>query len=93
MILLVLVEIMKDLYPIIQTKKINIRKMCRKPCKECPWKNENQHSLSFRKYSEKMESIGKIENHSCHMINKDVWGYKTKINEKNVCIGSLNNKK
>jgi hypothetical protein len=37
-----------------------------------------------------MQSIGKIENHSCHMINKDVWGYKTNINEKNVCIGSLN---
>ena len=62
--------------------------MCRKPCPECPWKNENQHSINFRKYSEKMESIGKIENHSCHMINKDVWGSKTEINEKNVCIGS-----
>jgi hypothetical protein len=24
------------------------------------------------------------------MINKDVWGYKTKIDEKNVCIGSIN---
>jgi hypothetical protein len=24
------------------------------------------------------------------MINKDVWGYKTNINEKNVCVGSLN---
>jgi hypothetical protein len=37
-----------------------------------------------------MESIGKIENHSCHMINKDVWGYNTDINDKNVCVGSLN---
>ena len=34
--------------------------MCRKPCKECPWTNENKHSVDFRKYSEKMESIGKI---------------------------------
>ena len=37
-----------------------------------------------------MKSIGKTENHSCHMINKDVWGYKTKIDIKNVCVGSLN---
>ena len=35
-------------------------------------------------------SLGKVENHSCHMINKDVWGYKTEIDSRNVCIGSLN---
>ena len=64
--------------------------MFRKPCKSCPWTNENEHSLKFRNYSEKMISIGKIENHSCHMINKDVWGYKTIIDNKNVCVGSLN---
>lgn len=64
--------------------------MCRKPCPECPWKNDNQHSINFRKYSDKMKSIGKIENHSCHMISKDVWGYKIKIDSKNICIGSLN---
>jgi len=64
--------------------------MCRKPCKSCPWKNDNDHSLKFRTYVKKMQSIGKIENHSSHMINKDVWGYKTNIDEKNVCIGSLN---
>ncbi len=63
---------------------------CKKPCKECPWNNENQHSLKFRTYVEKMRSIGKIENHSCHMVNKDVWGYNTEINSKNVCAGSLN---
>jgi hypothetical protein len=40
-----------------------------------------------------MESIGKIENHSCHMISKDVWGYNTDINEKNVCVGSLERQK
>ena len=64
--------------------------MCRKPCKECPWTKDNPHSVKFRDYSEKMESIGKIENHSCHMINKDVWGYKTEIDNNNVCVGSLN---
>ena len=63
--------------------------MCnRNPCKECPWTNQNTHSLKFRKYTEKVRSVSVIENHSCHMINKDVWGSKTVINEKNVCIGS-----
>ena len=64
--------------------------MCRKQCPECPLKNDNQHSINFRKYSDKMKSIGKIENHSCHMISKDVWGYEIKIDSKNICIGSLN---
>ena len=64
--------------------------MCRKQCPECPWKNDNQHSINFRKYSDKMKSIGKIENHSFHMISKDVWGYEIKIDSKNICIGSLN---
>jgi hypothetical protein len=62
--------------------------MCRNPCKECPWTNQNPYSLKFREYVEKVKSVSKIENHSCHMINKDVWGSKTAINEKNVCIGS-----
>ena len=62
--------------------------MCRKPCSECPWINKNQHSLKFRTYAEKLKSVASIENHSCHMINKDVWGSKTEINEKNICIGS-----
>lgn len=62
--------------------------MCRNPCKECPWTNQNPHSLKFRQYVAKVKSVSGIENHSCHMINKDVWGSKTEINEKNVCIGS-----
>jgi len=61
---------------------------CRKPCKECPWKNNNSHSLKFRTYVDKMRSLGKIENHKCHMISSDVWGYNTIISDKNVCIGS-----
>jgi hypothetical protein len=61
---------------------------CRKPCKECPWSNNNQHSIKFRSYVDKMKSLGKIENHKCHMISKDVWGYQSDINIKNVCIGS-----
>jgi hypothetical protein len=67
----------------------------RKQCKECPWKNQNQHSLSFRTYVEKMNSVGKIQNHkhACHMITGDVWGFKEKITEKNFCIGTYLNKK
>lgn len=65
-------------------------KNCRKPCKECPWVNENGHSIKFRQYVDKMKSLGKIENHKCHMISKDVWGYVSDITDKNVCIGSKN---
>jgi tRNA A37 methylthiotransferase MiaB len=63
---------------------------CRKECKGCPWKNGNQHSLKFRNYVDKMRSIGKIDNHKCHMISSDVWGYDSEINSENLCIGSLN---
>ncbi len=62
--------------------------MCRKPCKECPFIRDNPHSLKFRQYTEKVRSVSGKENHSCHMINKDVWGSKNEINERNVCIGS-----
>lgn len=65
-------------------------KMCDKPCKECPWVLENTHSLKFRKYVEKMKSIG-IESHACHLTTKDIWGYKIKINSKNICKGYLKN--
>ncbi len=64
----------------------------RKECKECPWKNKNEHSLKFRKYADVMNKLGKVQNHACHMITQDVWGYKTEINDKNVCIGSCSNK-
>jgi hypothetical protein len=65
----------------------------RKQCKECPWRNENQHSLKFRDYAKKMNSVGKIQNseHACHMITSDVWGFKSEINQKNVCIGACKN--
>jgi hypothetical protein len=39
-----------------------------------------------------MKYIGK-ENHACHMIMSDIWGGKSEINQINVCIGSLNNRK
>ena len=51
---------------------------CRKPCKSCPWTNENQHNLKFRKGSEKFINLGK-PNHKCHMIDSDIWGSKSKI--------------
>jgi hypothetical protein len=37
-----------------------------------------------------MNSLGKIQNnnHACHMITSDVWGFKSEINQKNVCIGA-----
>ena len=68
--------------------------MRKNPCKECPWINKNNHSMSWPKYVEKMGKIGKIENntHSCHMITRDVWGYKSEIDTKNVCIGSITKK-
>ena len=60
----------------------------RKECKECPWKNTNQHDLKFRKYFDKMKSLGKVS-HRCHMISSDVWG---DTSDKNVCIGQQNQK-
>ena len=60
--------------------------MCKKPCKECPWVNTNQHSLNFRTYVEKMKSIG-VKKHACHMISADIWGYNSEINDKNKCAG------
>lgn len=60
---------------------------CRKPCKSCPWTNNNQHSLKFRTYVEKMRSINKTEGHKCHMISSDIWGYQSELNGKNICIG------
>ena len=65
----------------------------RNNCKECPWKNKNEHSLKFRTYAKKMKSSNGIENHICHMINKDVWGYNNDINDKNDCIGSKQSNK
>lgn len=64
---------------------------CRKQCSECPWVNKNPHSVKFRKYADKMKSIGKIKNHKCHMISNDVWNEKSDISEKNICIGSKHN--
>ena len=63
--------------------------MSRDKCKECPWREENNntHSIKFRTYVDKMKTIGK-DNHSCHMINRDICGGNSEINEKNVCIGS-----
>lgn len=58
----------------------------RKACKECPWKNENQHNLKFRTYVDKFEKLGK-PNHKCHMIDSDIWSIKSDLNEKNVCVG------
>lgn len=64
---------------------------CRKQCKECPWSNENQHSLKFRTYVEKMKKLGKIKSHKCHMISKDIWGYDSDVSIDNVCVGSQKN--
>jgi predicted metal-dependent hydrolase len=38
-----------------------------------------------------MKSIGRIENHKCHMISNDVWNKDSKVSEKNICIGSKHN--
>jgi hypothetical protein len=60
-------------------------KGCRRPCKECPWTNENKHNLKFQSWSERMSEMGK--NQACHMETKDVWGRNTEISEHNECIG------
>lgn len=65
---------------------------CRKPCKECPWTNDNQHNLKFRTYVDKFEKLGK-PNHKCHMIDGDIWGGKSEITKKNICIGSMEQSK
>ena len=61
---------------------------CSRPCRECPWVNTNRHSIKFRKYFEKMRSLGKIENHKCHMVSNDVWNYEEDLTDKNICRGS-----
>jgi hypothetical protein len=60
--------------------------MCKKPCKECPWVNNNRHSLNFRRYVSKMKTIG-VEKHACHMTTSDIWGYNTPISSRNICRG------
>lgn len=60
----------------------------RKTCKSCPWTNTNNHNTKFKTGFEKMRSLRKIETHKCHMISNDIWGYKSEIDQKNVCIGS-----
>ena len=63
--------------------------MCRRECKECPYKVKNSHNDKFLQRVNKLqdkEIIG--ETHTCHMISPG-WG---SPNDKNVCIGSLKNK-
>ena len=59
----------------------------RTACKECPWKNKNEHSQKFRQWSEKMKTVSDIPHHKCHMISTDVWGQKSPITDKNICVG------
>ena len=69
--------------------------MNRKCCGECPWKRTNPHSKKWPGYVHKMSLIGRVKKtrHACHMKTSDVWGIHTIIDEKNVCIGSINVKK
>jgi len=65
---------------------------CRKPCKSCPWTNDNNHNQKFRKGMEKFTDLGK-PNHKCHSIDGDIWGLKTPVDKNNICIGSLMRKR
>lgn len=56
-------------------------------CKECPWIKNNNHSVKFRKWSEKMREMGRIQEHGCHMKTSDVWGINKKIDKTNLCVG------
>ena len=42
----------------------------------------------FFDVSDKFINLGK-SNHKCHMIDSDIWGSKSNIDESNICIGSL----
>ncbi|CAG7581791.1 MAG: hypothetical protein SLAVMIC_01033 [uncultured marine phage] len=70
-----------------------MKKPCRNACKECPYSknNDTQNNRMFKKGVEKLTEIGVLEDkiHKCHMIETG-WDKPT---EKNVCVGSLNNKK
>lgn len=54
-------------------------------CKECPWAKTNPHSLKWREYSKKVMGD---KPHACHMKTKDVWGRKSEVQERCVCVGS-----
>lgn len=71
-------------------KSKGIKKLSRSSCKECPWKNSSGHSKSWSNNVDVMTDLGQIKDrkHACHMITSDVWGYKNKINDSNICIGS-----
>lgn len=60
--------------------------MCRKECKECPYKVKNDHNGKFVQRFNKLQDKGIIGGtHTCHMISP---GWSSPTNE-NVCIGSL----
>ena len=48
---------------------------------------ENEHSLKFRGWTEKMKALRGIQHHKCHMISSDVWAYKSPITGENICVG------
>ena len=65
----------------------NIMSVKRKSCAQCPWKKENEHSLKFREWTEKMKNLRGIQHHKCHMISPEVRAYKSPITGENICVG------
>lgn len=59
------------------------------PCEECPWVIRNNHNDKMIKNIERFVTNGslKTKHHRCHMVNTNIWGA---VDEKNICIGSLN---
>lgn len=62
-----------------------MNKICRVPCPECPWTNENKHNVKFQIWSDRMLKLGKKQ--ACHMLKSNVWGQKDEIDSKNECVG------
>lgn len=64
----------------------------RKSCRQCPWTNDQPHSLKFRTYVEKMKKLQGIQGHKCHLVSTDVWGFSSPVNAQNICLGQTSQK-
>ena len=53
-----------------------------KPCKECPWKVDNDHNNKLREFTQRTG-----RKHTCHMVNPKLWDTS---NEKQMCKGITN---
>ena len=64
------------------SRKIYIKIMCKKPCKECPWTNRNHFNDMIVEHSKKHD-----KSHNCHMIPPDKRGGLWDTKEETNCAG------